>query len=122
MHTGKNLNALLPLLKGAIAIAVHKSADEFADLRWLSFRNNFDDLVKPLVACKSDFYEATERQRLTEEYQNQMLALRGLLGRNVLEHCLEKRYRVEYGTAERYAVSFHCLTLQLRTSQIFFKA
>jgi hypothetical protein len=101
-HAGKSLEALLPQLKAAIVHAVHNSRNDFEDLNWLSYLNNFEDLATALVACKSDFYDATEGLRLTEEYQQQMLALRGLLGGKVLEHCLEKRYRVDYGTAERY--------------------
>jgi hypothetical protein len=89
-------------LKEAIVRAVHKNVEKFQDLNWLSYINNFEDLATTLVACKSEFYEATEGLCLTEEYQQQVLALRGLLGCKVLEHCLEKRYRVDYGTAERY--------------------
>jgi hypothetical protein len=88
-------------LKAAIIRALCGLSDELKDLHWLRFINNFD-LASALAACNDDFYEATEGLLLTEEQDDQMLSLRGLLGRNVLEHCLEKRYRVDYGTAERY--------------------
>jgi hypothetical protein len=101
-HAGRNLDALLPLLKAAITCAVYKNVETFKDLHWLRFLDSFDGLAAVLEACETDFYEATEELNLTETQEQQMLALRGLLGRNVLEHCLAKRYGVDYGTAERY--------------------
>jgi hypothetical protein len=95
-------------LKAAIVRAMHRSVQMFKDLHWLSFLTNFDDLATALVACKDEFDQATDGLILSEDKQHQMLALRGLLGRKVLEHSLEKRYRVDYGTADRYDCSFRC--------------
>jgi hypothetical protein len=92
---------MLPQLKAAIIRALYKKLEEFPDLYWLSFIKNFD-LASALIACDDDFCKATESLVLTEEQSQQMLSLRGLLGRKVLEHCLERRHRVDYGTAKRY--------------------
>lgn len=101
--TGKALGKLTPLLKTAIVRALHKACDTFRDLQWLKLVGNLEDFVKALVSCTDEFEDATAAVfgMLTEEKKHQMLALRGLLGHGVLEHCLQKRYRVDYGTAER---------------------
>lgn len=109
---GKLLESLLPQLKGAIVRALHKGAETLRDLQWLR-GHNVNDLAEVLVSCEEDFYGATGDSMfstLSKERQDQLLMLRGLLGHNVLEHCLEKRYGVDYGTTKRY--DFYCKYLR----------
>jgi hypothetical protein len=85
---------------------LHAASESFPDLRWLRHVENPEDLLELLVSCTVEFGAATSATfgMLTEDKRQQLLALRGLLGHNVLEHCLQKRHKVQFGTTERYCV------------------
>jgi hypothetical protein len=60
-------------------------------------------LQEVLVECMSDASQdaeallSTVSPALTDDQQAFILAARGLLAHGVLEHCLQKRHRVDYG-------------------------
>lgn len=124
--SGKKLEALLPGLKAAIVHALQASAETLRGLRWLAEFSSLDILAPHLVSCEEELRGGTSSgsdgpedvdsiddptsndgaevfAALSQEQQHQMLALRGLLGDGVLQHCLSKRHRVDYGTADRHA-------------------
>lgn len=78
------------------------------DMRWL--RNEHERIIHIIVSFvtepqSSHSWLVAELEargcKLNEFKQNQLLALRGLLAIGMLEHCLSRRHRVEYGVDER---------------------
>lgn len=88
--SGRALEDLLSILKEAIIVALQGDKQELRDLRWLRFLKQ-QDLID-MVLCKEDLNNTSpEFAKLSGDQQNQIMALRGLLGHNVLEACLQKR-------------------------------
>ena len=117
---GKRLHSLLPQLKDAIVRALHRGTENFRDLHWMTLVDDVHKIARAVVSCEEEFHDATSEmpraafergdgvEAASTERRDQLLALRGLLGHGVLEHCLEKRYRVDYGTAERWGAPSRC--------------
>lgn len=71
-------------------------------------------LVRILTEASVDYNEATAQHKtLLSSFSARLLALRGLVAFGVFEHCLELRYRVQYGLPDpgsrdkRLAIPFH---------------
>lgn len=62
---------------------------------------NFSELVQALVSDDAEFQRTTADMNFEQEQMNQLLALRGLLGHDVLLSCLQKRFGVDFGLTER---------------------
>lgn len=107
---GKILEELLPRLKAAIVTSLRNSSESLRDMHWMSMIEDFSNLQKDLVSSDTSFneFKSAAFEQLTQDKCEQMLTLRGLLGCSVLEHCLTKRHRVNYGTTDR-CVIFLCI-------------
>ncbi|KAE9037067.1 hypothetical protein PR001_g7199 [Phytophthora rubi] len=86
-------------LKGALVLDLIDDAP--FDFMWLSTLgggNAGKSLVKVIVDPSVSLEDALgDHMQRFSPYSSQLLALRGLIAFGVLEHCMEKRYRVEFG-------------------------
>eukprot|EP00961_Rhodomonas_salina_P053465 717141-Rhodomonas_salina.1 len=82
------------------------------ELRWLGMRSAVEQkmLVKSMCESGQDVQKLLEGMEVKEDQLQDLLALRGILGCGVLRHCLEQRFRVNYGLkpggAKRMAVPY----------------
>lgn len=67
-------------------------------------RTSSDALVRAVTSRHTGF--DAEISGVAEDSRAQLLALRGLLGHRTLEHCLVKRYNVDYGTTMRNFIPY----------------
>jgi hypothetical protein len=80
------------------------------DLRWMSTSSNKKELHRVISDPAVAFDTLSFSSGLPEAWRNDLLALRGFIAGGILEHCLVKRHRVDYGIArpgqKRLAVPF----------------
>jgi hypothetical protein len=110
---GAHLDQVIPLLIQRLAERLVE--DPPHRYRWLR-RTCVDK--RTLVNVMTDsrhsanaIFNSSAQGALTEHEQSDLLALRGLLARGILVHCLKKRFRVDYGlktdAVKRMAVPYH---------------
>jgi hypothetical protein len=95
---------LLPDLKLALVHALRRRARSVDELKWMAYCHDIDTLAQAVVSCDQDFRVATANLQLSDKEQDQMLALRGLLGHRCLKHCLLMVYRASYGLTSRFVL------------------
>lgn len=95
----------MPQIKRAIVRELHRNSEKYKSLSWLGSISSMDNLMLQLVSCQHDFDDSEADMQVTQDYRSHLLALQGFLGHNTLKHCLEKRYRVDYGTTNSWDMS-----------------
>ncbi|TYZ66035.1 hypothetical protein PybrP1_011331, partial [[Pythium] brassicae (nom. inval.)] len=112
------------------AIAFGLVSDPPASLWWMSIvvtnygGDSQDRLIRALTDATTDLDDVLgDMKGSVGQHRDQLLALRGLLAFGVFEHCLEKRYRVDFGLPDagtrpkRVAIPFRAADIPSERSE-----
>eukprot|EP00961_Rhodomonas_salina_P257695 3482550-Rhodomonas_salina.1 len=98
LNAGNQLAAAIPEMMSKLASAV--MTDPPHELKWMLLEQDVGrkkKLLSCMISKEVNTTKALKWLRIPASQQEDILALRGFLAHGVLEHCLKKRFRVEYG-------------------------
>jgi hypothetical protein len=94
---GEPLEEALPAIHQQLATALLDNPPY--DMGWLKTHPENLLLLECMLNAEVDALVKLQDLDLADDQKDQVLALRGLLACNLLQHCLQKRHLVDYGVS-----------------------